>query len=56
MNANRTTVRFVCCPNCGAPLREPCKGLRGDRTTNHRERVDLFIAWRNRTFGKQKRR
>jgi hypothetical protein len=37
---SRTAARTVQCPACGAKPGERCRGRRGERESNHRERVE----------------
>lgn len=37
----RSTVRKVACPRCGAPAGSPCSTRRGPRRSHHLERVTL---------------
>lgn len=50
----RQTVRQVSCPNCGAQPGSKCKGVSGERESNHMERV--LVAAEASTKAQTKRR
>ncbi|WP_459213512.1 zinc finger domain-containing protein [Mycobacterium intracellulare] len=40
---SRTEARTMQCPYCRAPVGTKCRGKRGERESNHRERVQAFM-------------
>lgn len=43
MRPSRLEVQTVGCPRCLAEPGQPCRGRRGNRQSNHRERVDGYL-------------
>lgn len=44
---SRSEARTVGCPYCSAPPAAKCVGRRGERESNHRERVQAFVTQTN---------